>query len=207
MNKTLAAAIFLSLLLSTMAFNAWRPAVSQDTALRGYDWIVEIRTEELKEHLSYAGCTLKPLFKAEVSYQKTGPSGDGKPTMYEDLFFRGCEAVGCRRHHPFDIHAGDGIALRVKSKAPTPATQESCAAANAICRLLLDSYLNSNSVVSVFVPYPMFSTLVQDLNRQNFYAASEASPDVPVYSSIVVHLRSDPPGLTQTMNYTGQTSH
>lgn len=206
MNRAISA-ITISIVLIAAAILVSSPQVSsQDSAIRDYDWIVEAQTEELKDYLNFPGSNLKPIFKAAVTYKSLDPKAHAQPVKYEDLFYRSCDAIGCRRYHTFDITSGDGVAIRISTKSQPAKPEEACAAANIIVRLLLDSYLNGNSVPSVLLPYPIFNQVISDLHRENFYSAGEAPPDQPVFSSIILELRSEPGGLRQTMNYTGQTS-
>jgi hypothetical protein len=198
MNRTRVAAFVLSCLLVICCA---KTAVTQDQ-VRGYDWEVLIKTEPLKDYLSYSGSSFHPIIKAAVTYKE---SGKGGVTQYEDLWYRGCDPVGSKRYHRFQIRSGDGVAIKVSHKNNSVENAETCAAANAIVRLLLDSYLNGNSVIAAIVPGNSFSQISSNLQRENFYVAGPATPDQPEFSSIVIELQSEPPGNKQTLHYAGKT--
>jgi hypothetical protein len=185
-----------------LCFTCFIPPTYAQDQLRGYDWEVIIKTEILKDYLSYSGSSFRPIVKAAVSYKETDKNNI---TQYEDLWYRGCDPVGSKRYHRFQVKSGDGLAIRVTHKNSSPDNAETCAAANAIVRLLLDSYLNGNSVIAAIVPSNSFSLIASNLQRQNFYEAGPSTPDQPEFSSIVLELQSDPPGSKQTLNYAGKT--
>ncbi|MBI4533030.1 MAG: hypothetical protein HY711_03705 [Candidatus Melainabacteria bacterium] len=182
---------------------------AQSQSVREYEWIIEIQTEELPQFLNYPGSTLKPMVKATISYSQTTPAGlsviPNKAIRYEDFYYKACTPLGCKRLRTFGIPPGDGTAIRLKHKLSPGSSWEACAGANAIVRILLDAYLNGNPVATVLVPASSFSMVVQELHRENFYAAADAPPDEPVFSSIVLYLESEPSGNRQTMNYVGRT--
>lgn len=176
--------------------------VTAQDQLRGYDWEVNIKTEPLKDYLSYSGSSFKPIIKAAVTYKDTDK---GTTTQYEDLWYRGCDPVGMKRFHRFQVRSGDGVAIKVTHKSSSVDNAETCAAANAIVRLLLDAYLNGNSVIAVIVPANSFTFIASNLQRMNFYVAGPATPDQPEYSAIVLELQSEPPGNKQTLHFAGKT--
>src|SRR5437762_117031 len=134
MNKTVA-----NILLLLMALIVSHPAYAQGQ-LREYDCEIIITTEPMKEFLRYQGSSMHPMIRAAVSYKDMDKNA---VTQYEELWYRGCEAMGCKRLHRFQVQAGDGVAIRVKHKNNSADNSECCAASNAIVRLLLDAYLNS----------------------------------------------------------------
>lgn len=203
-KKSLACAPVLMLVIAALA-GLVQFARSQDNYLQRYDWIIEAQMQELKGYVIYAGSTVRPIIKASITYKNTDAPSGSKPVKYEDLYFKGYEAIGCRRYHTLDLESGDGVAIRIKSKSQNVTLEQSSAAANAIVRLLLDSYLNGNSVVAVLLPRSSFERVVQNLQRANFYSAPPSSPDEPVDTAIILHLISEPPGSSQTMYYNGST--
>lgn len=184
--------------------------LSQDATVRDYDWTVDIETEQLKDYLSYPGSRFSPVVEARITYSQLSQPAPGtekkQNVRYQDLFFRGCDPVGCRRYNTFDLPPGEGIAIRVKHRGPDITTAETCAAGNCITRVLLDAYLNGNMVIAAIVPSSSFASVVQELRRENFFAQPETPVETPQYSSIILHLRSEPPGQSQTMAYAGLTT-
>lgn len=184
--------------------------LSQDVTVRDYDWTVDIETEQLKDYLTYPGSRFSPVVEARITYSQVSQPAPGtqkkQNVPYQDLFFRSCDPVGCRRYNTFDLPPGEGIAIRVKHRGPDITTAETCAAGNCITRVLLDAYLNGNMVIAAIVPSSSFASVVQELRRENFFAQAEAPVETPQYSSIILHLRSDPPGQSQTMAYAGLTT-
>ncbi len=194
-----------SLFLLTVA-SCWLLRGSAQTFERTYDWTVEIETEEVKNFLDYPGSNMKPMVRARVSYYEGADKGT-QSVRYEDLWYRRCDVVGCRRYHTLGLRKGEQIAIRVRHKSSQPSAAETCAVANAVVRLLLDSYLNHNMVSAVLIPADTFSSVAQELHHQNFFPAGPDTPDQPVYASIILHLFSEPPGQEQVMHYAGTTEH
>lgn len=209
MNKVSHKSVALALAISTLLVGPLA-VHSQSQFVREYDWIIEIETEELPQFLNYPGSTLKPMLKAAVSYSQTASAAAGvipkKAIRYQDFYYKACTPLGSRRFQTFGIPPGDGTAIRLKHKLSPGSSYETCAGANAIVRILLDAYVNGNPVATVLVPASSFNMVVQELHRENFYATSDAPPDEPVFSSIVLRLESEPAGTGQTMNYVGKTT-
>lgn len=203
---------FIFLLLISLAIPLVLSIVgwAQEIKVRDYDWIVEIETQELTGYLDYPGSNLKPIIQARITYKEgdavSSENKASKQVLYQDFWYKGCNPVGCRRYHTYNIPPGDGIAIRVKHKNNSVAVGETCACANAIIRVLLDAYMNSNPVISVLVPDSTFSSIVADLAHENFYQQADAPPDVPQYASIILYLTSEPSGANQTMFYAGKTT-
>lgn len=168
---------------------------------RDFDWVITVTTEELKDYFTFPGTNLNPIVKVKVVYQdKKITKGEDVP--YEDLYFRGCEAVGLRRYAVLNVNNTGLGAIRIQHKNGDADSGESCAAANAITRLLLDTYILGDAPSVVLVPRTSFSSIAQDLRRQNFYPF-DSNADQAVPASIILSLASEPDGNRQSMYYNG----
>lgn len=192
-----------SLLAGLVAFFAATAHVakSQDMG-RTYDWIVQIRTEQLKNFLDHPTSSLKPVIKATITYS---PTTGGGTTAYEDLFYKSWDVLGMRRYKDLALGTNDQIAIQVIHKEGNGSPEENAAAANAILRIFVDAYLKGNAVSNIIVPDRSLAQISQNLQRGNFYPGREADPDQPVFSTIVLRLESSPPGTVQMMYYAAET--
>ncbi|MCC7531090.1 MAG: hypothetical protein IT342_21460, partial [Candidatus Melainabacteria bacterium] len=96
------------------------------------------------------------------------------------------------------------VALHVVHEAASADDDAVKAAANACLRLFLDLNARTMSPSAIFVPKQSFSLFVQRMNQLNFYSTEEPAPDRPVYTSIVLSVESEPPGLKQLLFYSGR---
>ncbi len=210
LKVTLIPAAVILYMVALIVFVANGLQVRSEDSVRDYDWIVDIETRQLKEYLSYPGSGFTPVIEAKITYTQVSEPEPGttkkENVRYEDLFFKSCDPVGCRRYNTFDLTPGEGIAIRVKHNGPDTTTAETCAAGNCVTRVLLDAYLNGNMVIAALVPSASFSSIVQELHRENFHAQPEDPVETPQYSTIILHLRSEPSGQDQTMFYAGTTT-
>jgi|GEM_PF-2603125 len=197
MNKRLIIFTTLLLVLSAVLLVYREPKCAAST--RDFDWIITVTTEELKDYFTFPGTNLNPIVKVTVSYQDKKLT-KGADTQYEDMYFRGCEAVGLRRYSVLNINNTGLGAIRILHKNTDADSGETCAAANAITRLLLDTYIMGDAPSVVLVPRTSFSAITQDLRRENFFPFdSNAEQAVP--ASIILSLASEPDGNRQSMYY------
>jgi hypothetical protein len=194
MNKKYQQVLILSIFASAaFALNATCMNLS-----RTYDYTVDIKTETVEHYFDYSGSLLGPAVRAAVSYQATGADQTNK---YEDLWYHNWNCIGCRRHGELKMHPGQQVAIRVAHKgSATNAERE--ASANAIIRILLDCYANSNMVAIVYVPDDSLIPIASAMQRASFRMAEEAAPDEPVYAQIQLELRSNS-GAKQILHYGG----
>jgi len=179
------------------------PGQAQNVSEADYDWLIELRTRQLKGYFNYQGTSLRPIIQVGVWYRRMTASEVIQPQRYEDLFYRGCDPVSARHYRKFGIERGSGVNIHVLTRSPT-VSETPCAIANALSRLLLDCYLNQNPIITIHVPLPIFHSVIQGMAHQRFFPAPEESPGTPVYSAIVLYFESDPEGLTQTLHFQGK---
>lgn len=197
MNNRLAIFTTLMLVLSAVLLFYREPKCNANT--RDFDWVITVTTEELKNYFTFPGTNLNPIVKVTVSYQDKKTT-KGEDQKYEDMYFRGCEAVGLRRYSVLNINNTGLGAIRIQHKNADAGTGETCAAANAITRLLLDTYILGDAPSVVLVPRTSFAAIGQDLRRENFYPF-DSNADQAVPASIILSLASEPDGNRQSMYY------
>ena len=180
-------------------------ALAQQGFQKTYDWTIDLETDAVKGRLEYPGSKLNNLNRVKVFYHKGAKVEASKRTHYEDLWYQEDQIVGCRRDHKFTVKAGEHVAIRVRHASGASSGQAQ-AAADAIIRLVLDSYANGSMTSAVFVPADSFNEIVQRLGRLNFYPAGAVKPDQQVYTIMVLNLYSEPEGSQQTLHYAGETA-
>ncbi len=175
----------------------------QDTEI---DWkarftqIVDVKTEQLDEYFKNNKSGFDRLILACISTQ---PPEAKTTSKYEVIWYRKGDPIGLRRLGEFSFKAPQQVALRVAHAKSPVDENEVKAAANACLRLFLDLNAKTMSPAAIFVPRGSFNSFVQRLNQLNFYSAQEPPPDTPVYTSIVLSVESEPPGLKQLLFYSG----
>jgi hypothetical protein len=179
-------------------------ALAQETFGRTYDWTIDLETEPVKGRLEFPGTKFNDLTRIKVFYHKGNKIDSTKRTHYEDLWYQEDQIIGCRREHGFGLKPGEHLVIRVKHKEGATSA-EAHAAADAIIRLVIDSYANGNMTSAVYVPGDSFNEIVQGLGRLNFFPAQPPKPDEQVYTIMVLNLYSDA-GNQQIMHYAGETS-
>jgi hypothetical protein len=199
----------LLLLASTFlaTFPSAFPAIADEVVSNGRDWTIQLETEQLTEKFSYKGSTLYPVDKIEVSCIKADSSSTQK---YEKLWYHDGKAVGIERDHAFGgtnggigIPLGDGICVNVVSKNGHSAHEsESKAAANAIMRIWVDSYMNQSPLVNVQVPAQSFHSIAGYLLTQKCIEVSPDNIEKPRNESMTMLLISNPEGLKMKLAYT-----
>jgi hypothetical protein len=140
---------------------SWQIPVFSNDLVQPYDWTVEIQTQKLTRQFDYPGSVLQPIVKAEIQYYST--NAPANKTAYENIWFNNGKAVGLERLHNLDINQGDGVSLRIVGKTGALSPEECKAAANAILRMTLDTYLNRNAVVTVRLPDSYFTQIISAL--------------------------------------------
>jgi hypothetical protein len=161
------------------------------------EWEMTATTEELKGFLSYNGSNFYPIVKVSVTYREITTGEDGKDSQsaasyeqpYEDLYYHGCDPVGCRRYTELDLDRDLPGRIKVTHKEGSGSQREACAAANAICRLLLDCYVLGEAPARVIAPETSYSVIAQELRRMNFFPY-EIRPDEPLRANITMSLWS-----------------
>lgn len=147
MNSTSAKALLLCSMVSLFC----SAAQSNDTLVKPYDWTVEIKTKPMPHFFEYSGSHLRGIEKLKVTYVHSADATDPdpQPKDYENLWYHDGKPLGLERHNKFDLTKGEGVSILVSHKQASATDAECKAAANAILRLIVDSYLNKNAVVSV----------------------------------------------------------
>jgi hypothetical protein len=166
---------------------------------RPFDWMVNIQTQQLSRQFEYNGSSLKPIVKTAINFfEDSDPS---KETDYEYIWYHDAKPVGIEKLHTFDLRSGDAIAISVQHKTSPPTPAEQKGAANAIAHVVLDAYLNRNSVALARVPYDSFDPIVAELQNEHFVLQSDSGADNPNPTGINIFVASDPPGKTSTLAY------
>lgn len=126
-----------------------------------YDWVINLKTQALERQFDYHNSTLKKIEKIEIEYHPTNEKDNLK--TYEFLWYNKGRAYGMEKKRKFDIPKGEGVALKITHAKSNPSNAEYKAAANAILRTALDTYLNKNPIVQVRLPETSFDNISQEL--------------------------------------------
>jgi len=163
--------------------------------------IIDIKTESLSNYLKNDKKGFDKLVLARVASQTPEDQNSRK---YEVIWYRRGEPIGLRRLGKLPFQAPQKVALHVLHGGGAIDDEQVKAAANACLRLFLELNAKTMSPAAIFVPKQSFAPFVQRMNQMNFYSAEEPAPDTPVYTSIVLSVESEPPGLKQLLFYSGR---
>jgi len=170
-----------------------------DGVNRPYDWLVNVQTQQLSRQFEYTGSTLRPVVKTSMKYYED--SDPSRSTDYEYIWYHDAKPLGVEKLHTFDLRSGDAIAINIEHKN-SPATQaEHKAAANAIIHIVLDAYLNRNSVALVKVPFDSFDDIIAELQVEHFVLQNDSGADSPNPTGVNIFVASDPPGKSNSFTY------
>lgn len=159
-----------------------------------YDWVVEMETKPLERQFQYQGSTLKKIEKVQVSYYP--PGGNDSKTAYEYLWFNDGKACGMEKQRKFDLPQGEGVCLKVVHKNGSSTQEERKAAANAILRLAIDTYINKNPIVQVRLPADTYTDIVNELLSHGLEVAPEGNEwESSFSSSLTLNIYSEPDGM------------
>jgi hypothetical protein len=169
---------------------------------KNYDYIVEIVTELEKNEFEYKDSRIGPVVKATVNYYKPSQDDEKPPVHYENLWFRDWQSLGLRRYNALDLGDSSQVAIHVKHKAGLGSLSEGEAAAKSIVRLFVDLYAEKHAVATIIVPDDSMAHILNQMPRAGFTPGQEARPDVPVYSPIVIPIRSQSGHHNMVLYYT-----
>lgn len=150
-------------------------AMADNMVSQPYDWVLELETKALDRQFQYQGSTLKKIEKVQVTYY---PAKDQEnKSKYEFLWFNQGKAIGLEKQKKLDIPQGEGVCLKVKHSSDSPTPEEKKAAANAILRLAVDTFINKNPVVQVRLPNSSYGEIVSELNNRGMQEAPNSADD------------------------------
>ncbi|MBX9573421.1 MAG: hypothetical protein K2X77_31260 [Candidatus Obscuribacterales bacterium] len=159
-------------------------------------WIITLEAEEENGKFAYDGSTLRNLTKVKVGFFPTAGGGDeSKATRYETFWMREGKPLGLERYSKLSIPENDDVALRVTANEAIGYTEQS-AIADAILRVLLDLYGNSNIVTRIIVPSGSISGISAALQSHNFTTAKSSNA-----AKLAVFLQTED-GTSTTLYYT-----
>lgn len=202
-GKMIFARVALFALVIVIGLIALRPFASHSQPSIGNgrkEWEMTATTEEVKGFLSYSGSNFYPIVKVSITYREITAGEEGKDNKeieamtsyrqpYEDLYYHGCDPVGCRRYTELDLDRDLPGRIKVTHKEGAGSQREACAAANAICRLLLDCYVLGEAPARVIAPESSYTQIGEELRRMNFFPY-EIRPDEPLKANITMSLWS-----------------
>lgn len=185
------------------------PALCADHLDRPYDWNLNIETSKLEHQFEYAGSQLQNVVETKTDYYYSGsqPVDDRHPDedhkiKYQNLWYCNTRPLGLERMHAFDLDQGDGVAIRVKHKVGDGSEREYKAAADSILRVMLDSLVNKNPVVIVYLPDGApYDEIIQALRNKGALDAPPHSEDNPLMSSAVNIFIKESTGSRHTTMY------
>lgn len=176
------------------------PCLSEDQ-VHDYDWKVTLETEELTDVLNYNGSQLKNPVKVHVTLLEAGKS-DEDALNYEDFWYVNGKPYGQEKHRDLDIPAGKAIAFRVVHKDKKVADKHDAAAANAIARVLVDTYNKGIMLTAIKVPQDSLNNIANHLEELNFTPANQNDPEQASESKVTIFLASETDSsVNQTLEY------
>jgi hypothetical protein len=196
--KPLCALILISMSLAALiAFQL--PCRSQSLG-KTYDYLFLIETEQVRDQFEYQNSIIGPIVKTKITYSQPDRE-DSEPVHYEDLWMHGWNVLGLRRMNDLNLQSGQ-IAFEVRHKSGFGSLQEAEAAAKAVLRLFVDLYARRHSVSVILVPDESMGYMLNQMPQAGFTPGPEAAPDVPVYSPIVIPIRTVSGSQKQVLYYT-----
>lgn len=190
----------LALVLFCLVAGWQRPCKSQ-TIGGSQRYIILIETEQVHNEFEYKNSIIGPVIKTKISCLKPKEE-DFEPVHYENLWLHGWQMLGCRRMNKLEISRGQPLAIEVKHKSGFGSLEEGEAAAKAILRVFVDLYARKHAVSTIIVPDESFGYILNQMPRAGFNPGPEAQPDVPVYSPIVIPIRTTSGSQKQVLYYT-----
>lgn len=167
---------------------------------KNYEYIFDIETEQVRDEFEYSGSLIGPVIKTEISYVKPNDESEA-PVVYENLWMHGWRLLGARRTSQLELTSGQ-IAIQIKHKTGFGSLQEGEAAAKAALRLFVDLYARRHSVSIIIVPDESMDCILNQMPQAGFTPGPEAAPDVPVYSPIIIPIRTASGSRKQVLYYT-----
>lgn len=126
------------------------------------DWTIQMETQELKQQFQYRGTMLPTVAKVNVSYGRN--AGDQK--MFARLWYYDGKPIGLERLGTFGLTKAEGAIIEVRHKDQAEIQQEK-GTANAILRVLLNAYHNSNAIAYIKLPEDSFEEICDELVKLN----------------------------------------
>lgn len=160
-----------------------------------YDWVVELETKPLERQFQYEGSSLKKIEKVQVAYY--APNKEDEKVAYEYLWFNNGKAYGMEKQRKFDLPQGEGVCLKVKHKGGSSSSEERKAAANAVLRLALDTFVNKNPIVQVRLPNESYTDIVNEITSRGFQVAPSDGNDFDggFTADLILNIYSEQDGM------------
>ncbi len=188
-----------ALIASTLLTCVLMPAAMADDDKFQNDWLMKIQTEDLRNQFKYAGSTLTKVEKVTVKYSRKFEADQGKTRPYEYLWYHAGKPIGLERLGKLEMTRGESAAIQVVNKGEKGIEQDK-AAANAILRMMLDAYHNSNPIISIRVPADCFDSVIGELRKLNCVDATHGA-DEEDHSKMSLSLQSEPKGMSQQLYF------
>lgn len=197
--------VFGTLLVATLVLTCFAiganqiPCRSQSMG-RNFDYIFDVETDQVRNEFEYKNSLIGPVIKTRISYTRPNIE-DSERVQYEDLWNNGWQTLGCRRINELDLQPGQ-VAIQVKHKSGFGSLKEGEAAAKAVLRLFVDLYARRQAVSVIILPDESFGYILNQMPQAGFTPGPEAQPDVPVFSPIVIPVRTNSGSDKQVLYYT-----
>jgi hypothetical protein len=170
-----------------------------------YDWVITADTTTMKKFLQYPGSGLYQVSKVKVSYRLTARFARERvsydPVAYEELWYHDCRPIGCRKTHQLGVESGQQGIIYFPPKGDI--SNNHCAVANTIVRLILDTGLKSAMLSGVIVPEEIFEQVQSDLGQFNFFPY-RIPPDSGISATMHIFLQSQPKGREASLFYSSK---
>lgn len=165
-------AVYCALLTLSLVFRCPTSATNQlylteEEVAERSDWVIVLDATSLPNYLRYPGSRLCPITQVHVSYLNCLGKSLARTVLYEDLWYRDGQPIGCRRYSLLNMGKFDRrgtIFVR-----PSAAIANTSALANAIVRLSVDLNAHDVAAAAVIVPEEMHKQLLSDFGTFGFY--------------------------------------
>lgn len=197
--------ILITPLLAAFLALAHGPLRAQTPQQQGpYSRIINVQTEELKDFFKFEGSHLTPIYVARVNVERVNSKTATGPRQYEILWYRGKDAIGCKRFNELRISQSAEIAIKIAHKSNHATDSEVAAAADAALRIMLDLYADFNAPEAIIVPSASIDRFQRHLEKFGFSPGGLAKPGEPIETSIVLTLVPTESGERRHLKYIGR---
>ncbi len=134
-----------------------------------HDWTIKLESQELKQTIgSPITMQAEKMYRVNVYAHENG--SDAEPVLFEQLWYVKGEdkARGLRRLAKLPIPEGKSVEIKLSCKNTVADQSAVSNLADATVRLLLEAYLNKDSVPLVQAPSEFSAAVLSGLNNKHF---------------------------------------
>ncbi|MBY0551362.1 MAG: hypothetical protein K2W95_29040 [Candidatus Obscuribacterales bacterium] len=172
------------------------PAMASDDVHK--DWIVDVKTEEIKRQFDYRGSTLKTVAKLTVEFFHETDKDNVKP--YQKIYYHDGKPIGMERTGDLNLPPTETVVIKVTPKRGTADSEENKGAADILWRLALSLSHNRSPLISTILPDASFNEISRELLRIGF-SDSAAGPEKANKAKAMLALESETSGESKKVYF------